>query len=263
MHERLNTFREFLRQPQAEAIGLISWLELDGAPEPVPVPNIAGITPFANGTPRGTTPLLGQHTAEVLREPRLHGGRHRLADRTQDRHPGVGVMPIGGPALKSSLELKAKSRSAGQPKPSNSLTDRGNAHAPDHARARLAGFAILAAATVASAQGSAQEPKRGGMLNFAVVAEPPNYDCHANTTFGVHPPGRARTTRRCSNTRATGRPCASSPTSPSWSSAPDGLTFTFKLRQREVPRRHADDLGRREGQLRPHHQSARLACCRH
>jgi crotonobetainyl-CoA:carnitine CoA-transferase CaiB-like acyl-CoA transferase len=32
------------------------------------VPNIAGITPFANGTPRGTTPLLGQHTAEVLRE---------------------------------------------------------------------------------------------------------------------------------------------------------------------------------------------------
>ena len=27
MHERLNTFREFLRQPQTEAIGLISWLE--------------------------------------------------------------------------------------------------------------------------------------------------------------------------------------------------------------------------------------------
>ena len=68
MHERLNTFREFLRQPQADAIGLVSWLEPGGTPEPVPVPNIAGITPFANGTPRGTTPLLGQHTAEVLRE---------------------------------------------------------------------------------------------------------------------------------------------------------------------------------------------------
>ena len=49
MHERLNTFREFLRQPQAEAIDLISWLELAGAPEPVPVPNIAGIAPLREG----------------------------------------------------------------------------------------------------------------------------------------------------------------------------------------------------------------------
>jgi crotonobetainyl-CoA:carnitine CoA-transferase CaiB-like acyl-CoA transferase len=68
MHERLNSFREFLRQPQAEAISLVSWLEPAGTPEPVPVPNIAGIAPFANGTPRATTPLLGQHTAEVLRD---------------------------------------------------------------------------------------------------------------------------------------------------------------------------------------------------
>jgi hypothetical protein len=35
---------------------------------------------------------------------------------------------------------------------------------------------------------TAQEPKRGGTLNFAVSAEPPNYDCHANTSFAfVHP----------------------------------------------------------------------------
>ncbi len=34
----------------------------------------------------------------------------------------------------------------------------------------------------------AQEPKTGGILNFAVSAEPPNYDCHANTSFAfVHP----------------------------------------------------------------------------
>ena len=68
MHERLNTFREFLRSPQADAIGLVSWLEPGGTPEPVPVPNLAGIAPFANGTPRGTTPVLGQHTAEILRD---------------------------------------------------------------------------------------------------------------------------------------------------------------------------------------------------
>ena len=35
---------------------------------------------------------------------------------------------------------------------------------------------------------TAQTPKRGGILNFAVVASPPSYDCHAETTFAVmHP----------------------------------------------------------------------------
>ena len=35
---------------------------------------------------------------------------------------------------------------------------------------------------------TAAEPRRGGILNFAVSAEPPNYDCHANTSFAfVHP----------------------------------------------------------------------------
>jgi crotonobetainyl-CoA:carnitine CoA-transferase CaiB-like acyl-CoA transferase len=68
MHERLNSFREFLTQPQAEAIDLIGWLNLAEAPEPIPVPNIAGIAKFTDGTPRATPPALGQHTAEILRE---------------------------------------------------------------------------------------------------------------------------------------------------------------------------------------------------
>ena len=67
MHERLNSFREFLRHPQAEAIGLVSWLEA-GTCEPVPVPNIAGIAPFTAGTARAAPPRLGQHTREVLGE---------------------------------------------------------------------------------------------------------------------------------------------------------------------------------------------------
>jgi crotonobetainyl-CoA:carnitine CoA-transferase CaiB-like acyl-CoA transferase len=66
MHERLNTFREALRHPQTEAIGLISWLDVEGVPEPVPVPNVVGMPPLANGTPRAAPPRLGQHTAEVL-----------------------------------------------------------------------------------------------------------------------------------------------------------------------------------------------------
>jgi len=68
MHERLNSFREFLTQPQVEAIDLIGWLKLAEAPEPIPVPNIAGIAKLADGTPRATTPALGQHTTDILRE---------------------------------------------------------------------------------------------------------------------------------------------------------------------------------------------------
>jgi crotonobetainyl-CoA:carnitine CoA-transferase CaiB-like acyl-CoA transferase len=83
MHERLNTFREFLEQPQADAIGLINWLDIDGAPEPVPVPNIAGIAPFANGTLRGTPPLLGQHTVDILRD---HGFKPAEVDALVERN---------------------------------------------------------------------------------------------------------------------------------------------------------------------------------
>jgi crotonobetainyl-CoA:carnitine CoA-transferase CaiB-like acyl-CoA transferase len=68
MQERLNSFREFLVQPQAGAIDLIGWLKPAEAPEPVPVPNIAGIAKLADGTPRATTPVLGQHTADILRD---------------------------------------------------------------------------------------------------------------------------------------------------------------------------------------------------
>src|SRR5215471_14884852 len=53
----------------------------------------------------------------------------------------------------------------------------------------LAGAALgCAALMVATGPVHAQQPKRGGMLNFAVVAEPPNYDCHASASFAlVHP----------------------------------------------------------------------------
>ena len=72
MHERLNTFREFVAQPQAEAINLFSWLQLAGISERVPIPNVAGIAPFVEGTPLAVTPVPGQHTHEILAD---HGFR--------------------------------------------------------------------------------------------------------------------------------------------------------------------------------------------
>ena len=97
MHERLNSFREFLGQPQAEAIGLIEWLNLAEL-RPIPVSNIAGIAKFRDGTPRAATPALGQHTAEILREHRFGAAeiaglverkvvsRRRLGKRAQTQH---------------------------------------------------------------------------------------------------------------------------------------------------------------------------------
>jgi crotonobetainyl-CoA:carnitine CoA-transferase CaiB-like acyl-CoA transferase len=68
MHERLNSFREFLAQPQVEATNLIKWLHLSDAPEAIPLPNVAGIAPGVDATLRTTTPAVGQHTRGLMTE---------------------------------------------------------------------------------------------------------------------------------------------------------------------------------------------------
>ncbi len=46
----------------------------------------------------------------------------------------------------------------------------------------------LAAGATALTGFAAQTPVSGGVLKFAVSAEPPNYDCHAQTSFAfIHP----------------------------------------------------------------------------
>jgi crotonobetainyl-CoA:carnitine CoA-transferase CaiB-like acyl-CoA transferase len=68
MNGKVNTYEEFLREPQVEATGIISWLNQPGIPEPVPMPNIPGLPAFRNGTKRAHAPRLGEHTVEVLEE---------------------------------------------------------------------------------------------------------------------------------------------------------------------------------------------------
>jgi len=68
MHERLNSYAEFLEQPHVRETGLIQWLSQAGFNRPVPVPALPGMLPQADGTPRGTAPLTGQHTAAILAE---------------------------------------------------------------------------------------------------------------------------------------------------------------------------------------------------
>ena len=61
---------------------------------------------------------------------------------------------------------------------------------PNH-RSSLVAIALGAAGLLAASlptPAQAQTPKRGGILNFAVTAEPADYDCHASQTFAlIHP----------------------------------------------------------------------------
>ena len=90
-------------------------------------------------------------------------------------------------------------------------------------------FLLLAAGVaLAASPAFAQSPKRGGELKFAVSAEPPNYDCHANTSFAfVHP------VRPHYNTLlkfdAPNYPKIVGDLAASWTVSGDGLTYTFKL----------------------------------
>ncbi|HRD76791.1 MAG TPA: ABC transporter substrate-binding protein [Hyphomicrobiaceae bacterium] len=72
-------------------------------------------------------------------------------------------------------------------------------------------------------------PKKGGTLNFAVVAEPPTIDCHAVSTFAFAHPGRPHYSTLLKfagdykNLKIVGD------LAESYEMAKDGLTYTFKL----------------------------------
>jgi len=90
-------------------------------------------------------------------------------------------------------------------------------------------IAGLAALSLGSGLAAAQTPKKGGMLNFGVVAEPPNYDCHGSTTFAlVHPVAPHYSLL----VKFDGKeyPKVVPDLAESWTVAPDGMTYTFKIR---------------------------------
>jgi peptide/nickel transport system substrate-binding protein len=74
----------------------------------------------------------------------------------------------------------------------------------------------------------AQQPVRGGTLNYAIVAEPANYDCHSNTTFG-HTHAVAPHYSTLLKFHGSSYPDVVGDLAQSWTVSPDGLSFTFKL----------------------------------
>jgi peptide/nickel transport system substrate-binding protein len=88
----------------------------------------------------------------------------------------------------------------------------------------------LAAGAIALTGIAAQTPISGGVLKFAVSAEPPNYDCHAQTSFAfIHPVRPHYNTLLKFDTAK--YPAITGDLAESWNVAKDGLTYTFKLRK--------------------------------
>src|SRR5215468_5051087 len=96
---------------------------------------------------------------------------------------------------------------------------------------RALSYLVIMGAALALTTGSAtaQTPKKGGVLNFSVVAEPPNYDCHASNTFAlIHPIAPHYSLL----VKFDGKdyPKVVPDLAQSWTASPDGLTYTFKIR---------------------------------
>jgi peptide/nickel transport system substrate-binding protein len=90
--------------------------------------------------------------------------------------------------------------------------------------------AFMVALSVSSSVAPAgTAPKRGGTLEFAVLVEPSNFDCHANISFAfLHPIAPHYSTLLKFD--APNYPQIVGDLAESWSVSPDRLTYTFKLR---------------------------------
>ncbi len=94
-------------------------------------------------------------------------------------------------------------------------------------RQLLLGLAVCVISTLPTL---AQTPKPGGTLTFAVVAEPPSYDCHASTTFALlHPIAPHYSTLLKFDGAA--YPKVIGDLAKSWTIADGGKRYTFTLHQ--------------------------------
>ena len=84
------------------------------------------------------------------------------------------------------------------------------------------------ALALAAGMATAETPNRGGVLNFAVVAEPPNYDCHASQTFALLHPVSPMYSYLVKYDSSQGGKIVGD-LAKSWTISPDGLSYTFEL----------------------------------
>ena len=92
----------------------------------------------------------------------------------------------------------------------------------------VSGALLLACGLATPAPALAQTPKSGGTLTYAVTGEAPTYDCHATTTFAamhVLAPHYSLLIKVDQDKY----PAVRGDAAQSWTAAPDGKSYTFKL----------------------------------
>jgi peptide/nickel transport system substrate-binding protein len=93
----------------------------------------------------------------------------------------------------------------------------------------VASTALSLSVMVLGAVSAAETPKHGGVLDFAVDAEPGNYDCHGNVSFAaLHP--LAPHYSMLLKFDAENYPQVMGDLAESWTVSPDKKTYIFKLR---------------------------------
>ena len=93
--------------------------------------------------------------------------------------------------------------------------------------------ALLIASNLAPGSVQAQTPRSGGILKFAVTAEPPNYDCHAQISFAFVHPVRPHYSSLL-KFKSDAYPEIQGDVAESWQVSGDGLSYAFKLRKNVV-----------------------------
>ena len=92
----------------------------------------------------------------------------------------------------------------------------------------LAAFCALGLVGLGVGAAAAQTPKRGGTLQFAVTAEPADYDCHGSQTFALlHPVAPFYSFLVRYDASQGGK--ITGDLAKSWEISKDGLTYTFKI----------------------------------
>lgn len=74
MHEALNSYAEFLKQPHVTESGAVAWTSHPHVEKPIPLPNLIGLPPFRDGATRSVSPSKGEHSTAILREHGYSGG---------------------------------------------------------------------------------------------------------------------------------------------------------------------------------------------
>ncbi len=99
-------------------------------------------------------------------------------------------------------------------------------------RARRLLAAVLLLALGGAPTAAQESPRRGGELIFVVPAEPPSYDAHREETFAVVHPAAPHysTLLRVDPADRTGTRLVGD-LAESWTVAPDGRTYTFRVRR--------------------------------